>query len=144
MIYEHQLYLIAKTHSGEVRFYRFSRLLEAERADDTFDYPSQTEYDPEQLLRDSFGIFIGNKHPITNVCVRFSVKWKAFVRSHRWHPSQQVSMDERGVLLRLRVRTCPELEAWILSFGEDAEVIEPQSLRERIAERARQAASRYA
>jgi hypothetical protein len=36
----------------------------------------------------------------------------------------------------MRVRLCPELEAWILSFGEEAEVLGPEELRTRIATRA--------
>ena len=38
--------------------------------------------------------------------------------------------------MRLRVRVCPELEAWILGFGEQAEVMAPAKLREKIAGRA--------
>lgn len=36
----------------------------------------------------------------------------------------------------LNGRFCPELEAWILGFGEQAEVIAPAKLREKIASHA--------
>ena len=35
----------------------------------------------------------------------------------------------------MRVRICPELETWLLSFGEHAQVLKPVELRRRIAGR---------
>jgi predicted DNA-binding transcriptional regulator YafY len=43
----------------------------------------------------------------------------------------------------LRVRVCPELEAWILGFGEDAEVVAPAALRQRMGQRAQELAKTY-
>jgi hypothetical protein len=42
--------------------------------------------------------------------------------------------------VKLRVGICPELEAWILSFGEQAEVIAPKELRDRVGARKTKAA----
>ena len=50
---------------------------------------------------------------------------ESFVRAGRVH-------------VRLRVRVCPELVSWILGFGADVRVIEPQSLRLRIARLSRE------
>lgn len=144
VVYTHQLYVIGKTDSQEMRFFRFSRLQDVERTDDTFSYPGETEYNPEQLLRDSFGIFVGDKYPICDVAVRLASRWASFVRSHRWHPSQLVTREGDHVVIRLRVRVCPELEGWILSFGEDAEVLSPAFLRDKIGARVRGAGALYA
>jgi predicted DNA-binding transcriptional regulator YafY len=41
------------------------------------------------------------------------------------------------VRVKLRVRVCPELEAWILGFGSEAEVVRPAALRGRMVAHAR-------
>ncbi|PTL75418.1 WYL domain-containing protein [Vitiosangium sp. GDMCC 1.1324] len=41
------------------------------------------------------------------------------------------------------VHLCPEVEAWVLGFGDEAEVIGPPELRERVARKARAMAQRY-
>ena len=149
VIHDHQLYFIAQNEAQEIRFYRFSRTNKAERLDDTFVYPLRTTYDPDQILRDSFGIFIGDEYPVENVRVRLSARWGSFARSHRWHPSQQnpvqttTGEEGHGVELHFRVRICPEFESWILGFGEDAEVLAPESLRTKIAQRTRRSAAIY-
>ncbi len=149
VIHDHQLYFIAQNDAKEIRFYRFARTIRAERLDEKFTYPERTTYDPDQMLRDSFGIFIGDKYPVTDVVVRLSSHFDAFARSHRWHPSQQsrprgtTGANASAVDLHFRVRTCPEFENWILGLGEDAEVIAPESLRTKIAGRIRRAASVY-
>jgi predicted DNA-binding transcriptional regulator YafY len=43
----------------------------------------------------------------------------------------------------MRVRIAPDLESWILSWGEHAQVLAPTSLKNSIAARLREAASRY-
>jgi hypothetical protein len=149
VIHDHQLYFIAQNDLGEIRFYRFARTVRAERLDETFTYPERTAYDPDQMLRDSFGIFIGSGYPVESVRVRLSARWASFARSHRWHPSQQTvprsttDGDAGGVELHFRLRICPEFESWVLGLGEDAEVLAPESLRNKIAQRIRRAASIY-
>lgn len=149
VIHDHQLYFLAQTDGGHVRFFRFARTVSAERLDEKFTYPARTTYDPDQMLRDSFGIFIGDDYPVENVRVRLSARWSAFAKSHRWHPSQQAvsrsSADagEGGVELRFRVRICPEFETWLLGFGEDVEVLAPEALRMKIAARISRATAIY-
>ncbi|HLV66007.1 MAG TPA: WYL domain-containing protein, partial [Polyangiaceae bacterium] len=146
-VYDSHLYLFARdvedTVSG-VRTFRFARLRSAQALSETFAYPSPNEYDPEVLLRDSVGIWLGQEEPCT-VRVRLSSGWAVFARHHRWHDSQRLvrELEDGSVELELRVRTCPELEQWILKFGESAEVLAPSELRNRVASRLRQAAARY-
>ena len=114
--------------------YRFARIHSVEVLDDSFAYPSRTEYDPEQVFRDSFGIFLDM--PVHDVELRLHKQWATYAQSHRWHDSQVVDVADDHVSVRMRVRVCPELEAWILGFGEQAEVLAPPELRAQIAGRA--------
>lgn len=146
-VYDGHLYLlgldIAKRDAG-VRTFRFARISDTDVCDEGFPYPAPNVYDPESLLRDSFGIFEGTGAPVS-VRVRLSSDWAVYARHHRWHDSQKLvnHAEDGSIELELRVRLCPELEQWVLKFGEGAEVLSPPELRETIAQRFQAAASLY-
>jgi predicted DNA-binding transcriptional regulator YafY len=143
-IYDHQLYVLAIGEASTLRAYRLSRISEVRTRTKTFTYPERSEYDPENLFRDTFGIFVRGEDPVEDVVLRLSPRWKTYARSHRWHSSQQVSEDGVGrVLVRMRVRTCSEFEAFVLGFGGEAEVVEPAGLRARIAAQVRALHEKY-
>lgn len=134
-IYDHQLYLIARSKMHPWYAYRFCRIERVDMANETFKYPPRDDYDPAEIFSERFGIFMSNDHPMEDIEVRLDARWKTYATTHRWHPSQRTAEQDDGVIVKFRVRTCPELEAWILSFGENAEVIAPVSLRERVRKR---------
>ncbi len=138
MVYRQQLYIVALKNDHKPHPFRVARVLSAD-VGKPFTYPP--DYDPVEVYRNAFGVFVPDSTPQV-VRVRLTGEWKTFIRSHRWHPSQEVEPD--GVTVRITVCLCRELDQWILSFGEDAEVLEPESLREKIATRFKLAAGRYA
>ena len=142
VVHDHQLYVVARRDGATLHPYRFSRIRSVEVLDDSFTYPSRNEYDPEQVFRDSFGIWLDL--PVHDVELRLHRRWAVYAQSHRWHDSQTVEVDGEHLRVRMRVRVCPELEAWILSFGEDAEVVGPKELRAKIARRAAGLSATYA
>lgn len=141
-VHDHQLYVIGRGDGGRLHPYRFSRIAEVDVLDDEFPYPSRSQYDPAQVFHDSFGIFLNL--PSQDVELKLHKRWSTFAQTHRWHVSQVVERVDDHVRVTLHVRVCAELEAWILGFGEDAEVIGPADLRERIGRRARRMARTYA
>ena len=51
-----------------------------------------------------------------------------YIRERTWHPSQKIVECETGdVVLSLTVNHLLELKRWVLSWGEDAQVLEPDS-----------------
>jgi len=140
--YRQGLYLFArdveedrvKTFAVE-RFLAFSR-----RRREKFNRP--TEWDPRTFVADAFGITLG---PPRTVVVRFSPEVAEFIRERRWHRSQGlVSRPDGSVEILLRCAVTPELRQWILGFGADAEVLEPEDLRTEIRGALERAAQRYA
>jgi predicted DNA-binding transcriptional regulator YafY len=95
--------------------------------------PRTDSYDPERVFAESFGIFVDKRFPIEDIEVSLAPRWATFVRSHRWHRSQESFTRAGRVHVRLRVRICPEIVSWILGFGPDARVIHPPLLKKRIA-----------
>ena len=144
-VYDHQLYLLAETDKGTRRPFRFSRIeLLDESYGVAFDYPGKAEYDPRQLFADSFGVFVGAGGGVEDVSVKLARKWLTHARSHRWHHSQRVEvLDSGAVMVNLRVRVCPELQAWVLGFGAEAEVMSPDHLRNDVAEQLRLGSDQY-
>lgn len=132
-IYDHQLYVLAEGESSAPRAYRLSRIRSLHVRATRFKYPDRSAYDPENLFRDTFGIFIRGEDPLEDVVLRLSPAWRTYAHTHVWHASQRVSDDpDGGVTVRMRVRTCNELEAFVLGFGGEAEVLAPAPFRERI------------
>ena len=63
----------------------------------------------------------------------------------RWHPTQTVETEADGSLLwRATVSGTIEIRLWILSWGDDVEVLAPAALRDDVAATHRRAAERYA
>jgi predicted DNA-binding transcriptional regulator YafY len=129
-VHDHQLYVVARGDDGRLHPYRFSRLTDVDVLDESFPYPTRSEYDPAQVFRDSFGIFLNL--PVEDVELKLAKRWASFARTHRWHTSQVVDIARDHVRVRLHVRVCPELEAWIRGFGAEVEVVAPVGLREKV------------
>lgn len=139
-VYDHQLYVIGRARGKTPHPYRFSRIESAESVGGAFHYPDKDSYDPERVFADSFGIFVNEKFPIERIEISLARRWATFVRSHRWHRSQESFVRAGRVHVRLRVRVDPEVISWILGFGADVRVMEPPSLGQRIARLAQQMA----
>lgn len=86
---------------------------------------------------------VGDDTPV-EITIRFDRSVAQRAAETRWHPSQVDEFEPDGTLLwRARVSGVLEIRAWILSWGPDAEVLEPAELRDWVAERHAAAASRY-
>jgi len=142
-VYQQQLYLIARERSGALRSFRFSRIRNAEAEERPFKYPSKAEFDPEQVFARSFGIFAKEDQHVEHVELKLESRWAVHVKSHRWHRSQRAEFLRDAVHIHLDVCVCPEVEAWVLGFGEEAEVLQPRWLRDKLAKRVDALRRRY-
>jgi predicted DNA-binding transcriptional regulator YafY len=78
------------------------------------------------------------------VRLRFSASAARYVREKTWHPTQQLRAQADGrLVMSLRVSHFLELKRWVLSYGADCEVLEPDDLREQVREEMRRALQRY-
>jgi predicted DNA-binding transcriptional regulator YafY len=95
----------------------------------------------EMELGTAWGMELGPEYQFQ---VRFWGDSARFVRETQFHPSQEVR-DETGgaVLFAAKARGLRPVARWVLSFGGEAEVLEPAELREMVAEAFRAGAGRY-
>lgn len=86
----------------------------------------------QEKLGNIIGVTIDWKASVETIRLKFSETRFQYVVTKPLHPSQDiVSMNER--IIEISVIPNKELEAQILHFGSDVEVLEPVSFRERIA-----------
>lgn len=145
IVFDHQFYVLARRDDGRTFYpYRFARMANVKKLDETFTYPSKGEFDPKGILAQGFGIHTYGTGPIEDVEVILAGAWANFALTHRWHPSQRATkLDDGRISVVLQVRPCRELETWVLGFGEHAHVVRPQRLAEAIGERLKKAATSY-
>lgn len=128
------LYLIGYCHRRqETRIFAVDRIRALTLTNHSWQLP--LGFDVDAYVRDALVIMRGK--PI-DVTLRFNRATTAWAKDRRWHPSQQTALDQDGCLtMTLRVADTRELEGWILHFGSGVQVLQPESLRERIKEEAR-------
>lgn len=77
------------------------------------------------------------------VALRFAARVAGEIRERCWHATQQLTEEpDGGVVLSLEIAAPEELERWLLGFGADVEVLEPQDLAACLAARHAEAAGR--
>lgn len=124
----------------DFRTFRLDQILSLKRLDERFlPKPGMTA---EKYFDGSWQIYSGE--PV-NVVIRFRGKSARIVLSRAHHATEQVeqvSPDE--AIYRITVRGLEEIQRWVLGFGDDAEVIEPDQLRWNLAKVGQQIGRIYA
>lgn len=70
------------------------------------------------------------------------MKTAAWVKDKSWYPSQQTKLQKDGRLkMRLKVADNDELVGWILRFGSQGQVAQPETLRAKVREEAKKVLS---
>ncbi len=124
--YSGDWYIIGFCHQRErVLTFSLSRILQATLLGESFSIPM--DYDFHQVSSSRFGIHWGATEE--HVKIHFSAEAAQYVLERQWHPSQKITENEDGsVDLDLTVDHTNELKRWILSWGRDAKVLEPENL----------------
>jgi predicted DNA-binding transcriptional regulator YafY len=137
----HALYLVGFDETrGAVRTFKVERIRDVSVTPDRFEPPEAGVV--EGMFEKAWDI-IADQEPV-EVVVRFAPGVASRVQEARWHPSQQVMVEEDGSLTwRATVAGTIEVRLWVLQWGDDAEVLAPASLRDDVAATQRRAAARY-
>jgi len=118
------LYLVGWAPRHErTQHWKIDRIEEVEVTPLQFQQPEG--FDLRQHLAKSFGIFHGEGE--IHVKVRFSPTVARYVQEGRWHETQRLTRQPDGSLLaEFDLSAIEEIKHWILSFGKEAEVLEPE------------------
>ena len=137
----HALYLIGYDEErAAIRTFKVERIRAAALTPRTFEPPDPAT--TTSSLRAAWDI-IADQEPVP-IVLRFAPPVASRVLEATWHPTQTVAVEPDGSLRwRATVSGTIEIRLWILSWGDDVEVLEPQSLRDDVAATLQRALTRY-
>jgi predicted DNA-binding transcriptional regulator YafY len=105
-----------------------------------FRYPS--DFDLSEWLAKGWQLQSGGEP--TEVAVHFIKEVAPWISGGHWHPTQQIEKEPGGSLIfRVTVSGYEEILYWVLSFGAQAEVLEPAPLRAAVVEAAQKMVTQY-
>jgi len=138
----HALYLIGWDETRDaVRTFKIERIRDVALTPETFEADEAGRLEAD--IRRAWDIIADQ--PEVEVVLRFARPVATRVQEATWHPTQEVETCPDGSLLwRARVSGTIEIRLWILSWGDDVEVLEPAELRADVAATHRRALERYA
>jgi len=136
---QRQWYLFAHDLTRKaIRRFHLSRICSVQLTETTFTRPKN--FSLTKLLSGSFGL-----HSATgqyDIRIRFTGLAAALVQERTWHPTQKITpLPDGKIDLTLKLTSLEEIERWILSWGAEAEVLEPIELRKQIVTKAREIVS---
>lgn len=114
---------------SRIRTFKLARIQELNVLDNT--YRMDDRFSLDDYLGNAWSFIRGDQRYV--VRVRFLPKAAANVGEFIWHRSQQTTMLNDGSLMyEVEVDGLTEILWWILGYGDQAHVIEPEELREMI------------
>jgi predicted DNA-binding transcriptional regulator YafY len=99
------------------------------------------DFDLDEYMQDAFGVIRTDPE---KVVIRFDPSLERYLKENIWHPSQTFKKDKDGsVLMTMEVGGLREVMSWVMGFGREAEVLEPEHLRRAVAEELAATGERY-
>lgn len=123
-------YLIAYCEMRQqVLTFAMNRIQVAEQLNENFTV--REDFNLEEFLKTAFLMFKGKQCYKVRIC--FSPYQARWMRERQWHPTQQVEEQPDGSLvLSFEVENLEAVRFWVLKYGAEAEVLEPEELRQLI------------
>lgn len=131
-------YLIAYCHrTHAVKTFNVSRIERTSIQSRTFERVA--DFNLKTYLQDGFSMMRGTA--VEEVVIRFDAYQARWIAERTWHSTEKRHRHADGSLtLRFRLSGLDGVKRWVMSYGEHAEVLEPESLRREVAEAHAQAA----
>lgn len=128
--YRNRWYVLgAESGNQSVKTFGLDRISDLQCTGRYFDNVS--DFDADALFRHSFGITAGGQ--VEKVQIRLGTVPGRFAKAQPLHPTQRiVTEDPDGIIIEMEVIIGPELRSTILSYGRQAEVLSPLSLKEEV------------
>ena len=152
-VFAQRWYVVGPTgrHPDAPHVYALDRVLSLKETQERFIYPSG--FDPEAFFAESYGIFRGDG-PAVRIVLWAGERQAKYLRSLPLHPSQReltaaeaarlgYATDLLSCYFILRLTPTLDFIQYLLSQGDELEVLAPDSLREDIGRRAAAIAGLY-
>ena len=129
-LYGNRAFLVGRTDRGkDLMLWRLANVTQARITDETFE--RDPAFDLRRYAERSFGTF--QENPI-NVVLHFDADAAPDAKAFRFHPTQTVADNSDGSLtVRFETGGVEEICWHLVTWGESVTVLEPHSLRRRLA-----------
>jgi len=134
-------YLIAYSrNSKSIRIYAMSRIKRAELQKEKYIIPD--DFDIKKYMGNNFGIF--SKDGEYKVELNFSKEVAHLIKERSWNQEWVIYENDDGSLkLNLKAGHLLEIKRWVMSWGDEVEVIGPDELRDAIKENIKKLNDKY-
>ena len=124
------LYLVGHDHrEDDLRTFAVERIQSARLTNQRFEIPPDFNF--EEIKKTAFNMIWGEPQEVK---IPFSPSQAPYIRERTWHPSQQIETECDGsIILTLRIADLDEVKRWLIGFGAEAGVLEPEELRKDIS-----------
>ncbi|WP_287373869.1 WYL domain-containing transcriptional regulator [Prosthecochloris sp.] len=123
-------YLVAHCElRKDIRTFVVSRIKKLQLQKTHFNIPA--DFSVDEFLSKTFDQVVGETEQ--TVSVRFSAYQAPWIKERQWHPSQQITEhDDGSITVHFRVSGLDAIKRWVMRYGKEAEVLEPQELRDMV------------
>lgn len=131
--FRNRWYLLSKdSKDGQVKSFALDRLSGLEITNQRFSIPNG--YNPEFNYRHSFGIISPNADNPSEIILSFNSHQGKYIKTLPLHETQQILVDTEDELqIKLNLYITHDLIMELLSFGDELQVLKPESLIKEIA-----------
>lgn len=127
---------------GRLSLFAFDRIEDITASD--CKYIPNTKYNFKDYFDDMIGVTRIDHTDIETVRIWVSANRWPYVATKPLHGTQRIiSKNDNGIIIQIQVYINKELEQLILSFGKDFKVLEPESLKQTIAQQFCEALKNY-
>ncbi|MCL4560034.1 MAG: WYL domain-containing protein [Chloroflexi bacterium] len=116
----------------EVLIFKVDRIHQADLLEERYRLPEDFVLD--EYMGSAWGMMRGNAGEVVDVVLRFTEDAGHRVAEEYWHKSQQFEEQPDGcMVLRLQIAPTPEFVHWVLYYGSQVEVLEPEGVRRAVS-----------
>jgi proteasome accessory factor B len=124
---------------NELRDFRISRIRKMEMLEETFERPENFY---EQYSQNRFEKMTGDEEVTLKII--FEGQTARYIKEYENYKADKITnLDDDRILFEKKATYTPDILQWVLRFGADAEVIEPETLRFEVMWEARRMAQKY-
>lgn len=142
--YLHRWYVLAffPKRKEHFRTYSLDRIIDFHKEKESFSMPKS--FDINRHFEDAFGLVNDSSLPVERVVIRAFGTEADYIRDCPLHHSQRELVTKKGYTdFELHVRTCLELQGFILSRGNRVKVLQPLHFQKKIRDALLSSAALY-
>ena len=140
-LFHQRWYLLARTEEQQMRIYALDRLTKAELTTEPFTMPRG--FSPKAYFAEYFGV-LTIPVPMAHVVIRAYDTTPDYLRTLPLHHSQrEIASTDQYADFALDLRPTADFQGQLLSHGARIEVLEPESLRQQMAQSLSASLERY-